>query len=118
MNTGLRALRHASLAVPLVLLWLAACDGTRPLEPGLEAANNNSTVPAPSNTKVTATSASGIDVAWQDNSTNEAGFEVWVAATGVSDYGLWTTTAANVTSRSFTGINPGQDYCAKVRAFT
>ena len=118
MKTSLRALSRTSLAAPLLLLWLTACDGTQPLEPGLEAANNNSTVPAPSNTKVTATSASGIDVAWQDNSTNEAGFEVWVAATGVSDYGLWTTTAANVTSRSFTGINPGQDYCAKVRAFT
>ena len=96
---------------------LTACSD-QPLEPVIEAAASGSTVQPPSNAKVAAPSPSQIDISWQDNSSNEAGFEVWVALTAQGTYSLWITTAPNVTAKSFTGQNPGQEYCAKVRAFT
>src|SRR5438445_8018473 len=96
---------------------LTACSD-QPLEPVIETAASGSAVQPPSNTNVVTASPSQIDVSWQDNSTNEAGFEVWVALTAQGTYGLWTTTAPNVTAKSFTSLSPGQEYCAKVRAFT
>jgi len=110
------AARRLCLGSSLLVLGILGCNADPLLSPEFAAANGS--VLAPSNVTATAISASQIDVAWRDNSSNEAGFEVWVAATGLSPFSLWTTTGPNVTSKSFTGINPGQEYCAKVRAFT
>lgn len=113
---------HSSLlrlcALSSALVMLGACDEKQPLDPTAEASASGATIQAPSNTKVVAASASETDVSWQDNSTNEAGFEVWGAQTGLSLFGLWTTKGPNVTTQSFTGINPRQEYCVKVRALT
>src|SRR6266581_2516737 len=73
------ALRQYSLAGSLVLLFLVACDRNQPVEPSVEAASTGTAGPAvkpPSNTSAVAVSENRIDVTWQDNSTNETGFEV------------------------------------------
>jgi hypothetical protein len=110
------AVRRSCLGSALLLL-AAACDD-QPLEPSILASASQFTPAVPSNLTATAVSSSQIDVAWQDNSGNEGGFEVWVAITGVSSFNLWTTTGPNVTRASFTGIGGEQEYCAKARAFT
>lgn len=103
---------------PLLLAVALGCDDRQPLAPKLEAANSASTFPAPSNAAVKAASSVQIDVSWQDNTGNEGGFEVWGAATGVSSFSLWATTGPNVITKSFSGLHPAQEYCAKTRAFT
>src|SRR2546425_8239731 len=74
------ALRQYSLAGSLGLLFLLACDRSHPVAPAaVEAASTGvagPTVKVPSNTNAIAVSQSRIDVSWQDNSTNETGFEV------------------------------------------
>src|SRR6266446_4348459 len=73
---------------------------------------------SPSNTHVVAVSDSRIDVYWQDNSANETGFEVHRSADGVNGvFTLVATTAAGVTARGDTGLNPSTSYCYKIRAF-
>jgi hypothetical protein len=138
--------RKARSTLPLVfgfavIALLAGCDSDRTLAPSdqadLKAQNSGngpnisapsnpvaaavkssgSTVVPPSNTTVTAVSARQFDVSWRDNSGSEEGFEVYVAASGLSDFSLWATTGANVTTQTFTGINPRQEYCTRVRAF-
>lgn len=111
--------RTLSLAGVLLALSLGGCDDD-PLAPDAPrfAAGGGRTVAAPSNLTATALSSSQMDVAWQDNSDNEGGFEVWVAITGASAFTLWSTTGPNVTKASFTGISAEQEYCAEARAFT
>jgi len=73
---------------------------------------------APSNAHVVAVSDSRIDVAWQDNSGNETGFEVHRSAGGSDGtFTLVATTTANVTAWGDLGLNPSTPYCYKVRAF-
>ncbi len=74
-------------------------------------------VNAPSNTSATAVSHSRIDVSWQDNSSNEIGFEVHVSTTGASGpFFHWGSTSADVTSYSHEGLNSLSHYCYVVRA--
>src|SRR2546422_2209429 len=73
-------LRHLALPCLIPLLWLIACDRNQPVAPALEAGVSGvggPTVKAPSNTNASAASDTRIDVSWQDNSTNETGFDVW-----------------------------------------
>src|SRR2546427_4700218 len=73
---------------------------------------------APSNTNAVAASDSRIDVSWQDNSTNETGFEVHRSTNGPNGaFTLIATTTAGVTSRADEGLNPSTQYCYEVRAF-
>src|SRR2546430_15800631 len=73
---------------PLLLVVLFySCDRPAPLAPGIEAAAGGQPAPtlaAPSNTNALAVSWSQINVAWQDNSSNETGFEVHRSTTGAS----------------------------------
>ncbi len=73
--------------------------------------------PPPSALSVTALSNSQIQVKWQDNSRNEAGFEIqWLAR---SNY--YTTLAivpANTTSYTRVNLPPGTRMCFKVRAIS
>src|SRR5260370_16470941 len=76
-------------AYPALLLWFvfSGCDHKQPMAPPVEAAStagSGSTPSAPSNTNAVAVSESRIDVSWQDNSSNETGFEVYLSATGPS----------------------------------
>ena len=71
----------------------------------------------PSNTKAVAVSESRTDVSWQDNSTNEIGFEVHRGTTGPSgSFSLLVTTGANATSYSDAALTASTEYCYKIRA--
>lgn len=107
-------MRQCSLAGSLVVLSLLACDRNEPFAPNF--ASSRRTVLAPSNVTATAISSSQVDVAWKDNSDNEDGFEVYVAATASGTFTLWSTPGPNVTTESFSGIAGERDYCIKVRA--
>jgi hypothetical protein len=107
---------------PLLLLAVfVGCDRHHPLAPGIEAAVGGQpgpTVPAPSNSNAVAVSSSQINVGWQDNSSNETGFEVYLSTTGPSgSFGAFISLGANVTSYGHTGLAASTQYCYKVRAF-
>src|SRR5438132_12264001 len=107
---------------PLLLVVLFfSCDRPAPLAPGIEAAAGGQPAPtlaAPSNTNALAVSWSQINVAWQDNSSNETGFEVHRSTTGASgSFALLIGVGANVTASSNTGLAGSTQYCHKARAF-
>jgi hypothetical protein len=71
---------------------------------------------APSGLTATAVSSSQIDLAWVDNSWNEAGFQIERS----NDNRTWKilgTTAPNVRSYSNTGLTGNKTYSYRVRAF-
>jgi fibronectin type III domain protein len=71
----------------------------------------------PTSLLATARTASRIDLAWQDNATDEAQYEVWRSTTGPSgSYTLRTTRPASSESYSDTGLSASTQYCYKVRA--
>lgn len=118
------AMRRLSQVIPILLLPLFACDRVEPVEPVepvLEArvsAGAGSTPNAPSNTNAVAASYNQIDVWWQDNSSNESGFELHRSTTGPSGvFTLLISTGANVTSYSNGGLAASMQYCYKVQAF-
>jgi hypothetical protein len=69
----------------------------------------------PSGLTATAASATQINLAWTDNSTNEDGFEIDRSPDG-SSWSLIHTTAANATSYNNTGLSEGTTYYYRVRA--
>src|SRR5207245_2266262 len=59
-----------------------------------------------------------INVGWQDNSSNESGFEVYRSTTGPSGaFSLVATAGANATSYGNGGLAGSTQYCYEVRAF-
>lgn len=71
---------------------------------------------APSN--LTVTPVNSMDLNWQDNSSNEDGF--YIESTQDTIAGTWTQIAsvsADVTYYHHTGLNPGEDYFYRVRAY-
>jgi len=116
-------LRHMSFAYPVVLLAFifSGCEHKHPMAPGVEAAStagSGSTPAAPSSTNAVVVSNSRIDVSWQDNSSNESGFEVHRSTTGASgSFALLIGVSANVTAYGNTGLASSTQYCYKVRAF-
>ena len=115
------AVRQHSLAGSLALLFLLGCDRSEPLAPEIQAAataGSGSTLNAPSGTNAVGVSHNRIDIGWQDNSSNETGFEVHRSTSGASgEFTLLSTTGAGVTSYSDGGLTPLTAYCYKVRAF-
>lgn len=115
------AVRQHSLAGSFALLFLLGCDRNEPLAPEIQAsaaAGSGSTVNTPSGTNAVAVSETRIDVSWQDNSTNEAGFELHRSTNGPGGtFMLRASVAANVSSYSDVGLTPVTEYCYKVRAF-
>jgi fibronectin type III domain protein len=116
-------LPHHCLTVALLLGLLSlACDTRDSLAPQGDEASfasyGASGLGVPSNLTSTAVSKSRIDLTWQDNSSNETGFEVQRSATGPAGaFSLVGTTGADVTQYSDTGLNPLTEYCYQVRAF-
>jgi hypothetical protein len=57
-----------------------------------------------------------IKLTWSDRSNNETGFEIWRSTSPNGTYTLVTTTAANVTTYTNTGLSADTRYYFKVRA--
>jgi len=114
-------LHRYHLTWPVLALSFNACERTQPLAPVLEAsatAGSGVTVNAPSSLTAIAVSMSRIDLSWQDNSSNERGFEVHRSTTGPSGaFSLRASLPANTTAFSDSGLTASTQYCHKVRAY-
>jgi len=113
-------MRTASIAaLPLLglLALLTACDDPGPLAPFF--ASRSGAPVAPTNLSATALSVSDIGLAWQDNATNEAGFEVWRSTTGPNGaFTLFTTYPfPNTTQGGDAGLPHSTEFCYEVRAY-
>jgi fibronectin type 3 domain-containing protein len=73
-------------------------------------------------TDLTATAASGrINLTWEDNSSNEAGFKVYRKSglcSSANSWSLITTTGSNVSSYSNSGLLSGRTYSYRVKAYS
>jgi len=114
-------LRRYHLAWLTLVLSFVACERNRLLEPVVEAsatAGSGASVKAPSNISAIAGSFSQISLSWQDNSSNEDGFEVHRATPWPSSlYTLRAKLPTNTIAFSDTGLTNSTQYCYKVRAF-
>ena len=72
---------------------------------------------APTRLRATAVSVDAINLAWQDNSTNETGFTVQRRVDGTARWVEIATTAANATTFLDSGLKPTTTYHYRVRAF-
>jgi len=76
----------------------------------------NATTPAmPTNLTATAASNTQINLTWEDNASNETGYKV-ERSTDNNNWTELTTTAANATSYSSTGLSEGTTYYYRIRA--
>lgn len=107
------------IAVSLVSVAIAGCDATQPIAPPIQeqsATSSQSTVNAPSSLSIVA-SQTRLDLTWQDNSSNETGFEVRRSTDGATgSFPVIAMTGANTTAYADTGLMPAKPYCYKVRA--
>src|SRR5919109_338728 len=97
---------------------LVGCGGDDLLEPtgDLELAAA-SQLAAPSGLSAATVSETRIALAWRDNSNTETGFELYRSATETGPFGVPSLVAANVTTLSVDGLQPGSRYCFELRAF-
>lgn len=70
----------------------------------------------PSGAQAVAASETQIDVTWQDNSSFETGLEVHRAAFPGGSFTLRATLGPGATTFSDTGLDPGTQYCYRLRA--
>lgn len=73
-------------------------------------------IPAPSNLTATAFSDVRIDLAWDDNSSSETGFEIQRSTESGSGFTTIHTTAAGVESYSNTGLTANTTYYYRIQA--
>ncbi len=114
-------MRFKWVAASILTVASLACDQVPPVGPTLDVRASSApgvTVNAPSSLTAIAVSMSRIDLSWQDNSTNETGFEVHRATTGASGaFTLRASLAASTSAYSDTGLTASTQYCYKLRAF-
>ena len=104
--------RRGCLAAALLLISMVACDHPDPL------ASSFMVVIPPASLAATAFSFNQINLTWQDNSSNETGFEVYRSTTGPSGaFALLATTGSRVSSYSDFGVAGETQYCYEVRTF-
>lgn len=72
----------------------------------------------PSALNITINKNSEIELKWYDNSTDEAGFEIWRLTYGSGQYVLYATVDKNITTFTDTMVDRGIQYSYKVRAYT
>lgn len=111
-------LHRSRLTYPLLVALVVGCERPDPLEPtAVRAAKGSGSTPdAPSGASAVAVSESQIDVSWQDNSSNELGFEVHRSSSPSGVFSLRLGTGPNVTSFRDEGLSASSQYCYKVRA--
>jgi hypothetical protein len=83
---------------------------------GVESSNLTGVPAAPSNLLAAGVSASEIDLAWNDNSTNETGFKVERATNHLGPFTQITVTPANATTYADRGLAVSTTYYYRVRA--
>ncbi|MBL3658195.1 fibronectin type III domain-containing protein [Fulvivirga sediminis] len=91
-----------STAALLNALIIKEFDGTNLITPGNFTAN--------------ATSRTDIKLSWEDNSVNETGFEIYRANQWGGTFQLITSTSANVTEYTDSGLTANTPYVYKIRA--
>ena len=72
---------------------------------------------APSNLTATQTTATRIDLSWQDNSSDEAGFKIERQIAGTGTWTQIATDVANITSYADTTVTAGPAYVYRVRGY-
>jgi len=109
--------RRLSISLLLAALF-SACDNPDPLAPSFATARGAPA--APTNLTAKALSYQDIGLAWQDNSTNEAGWEVFRSTTGpTGTFTLFTVySSPNITQGGNGGLQASTQYCYQVRAFS
>jgi hypothetical protein len=110
----------------LVAVWtvaLAACGSDHPLTPLRETGGplgdvtGKPDVAAPSNAVGVTISDTRIDLSWQDNSDNEARFEIHRSTSGATGpFTLYWSTTANGTTFSDQSLQGATQYCYEIRA--
>ena len=104
--------RRGCWAASLLLISVVACDDPDPLAPSFMV------VSPPANLAASAFAFNQINLTWQDNSSNETGFEVFRSTTGPSgEFALLTTTGSRATSYGDFGVAGSTQYCYKLRTF-
>ncbi len=92
-------------------------DGLQLAEIELLAATATSSAPAsPAGLLATSVSSTGISLGWQDNSSDETGFEIYRSETSGSGFTLINTAGANVNSYADGGLAASSTHYYKVRA--
>jgi lysophospholipase L1-like esterase len=72
---------------------------------------------APSNLVAIPSSPTTVALSWDDNASDEVGFEIWRSTTGPSGaYASLATRPADATGANDTGLAPSTEYCYEVRA--
>ena len=107
-----------------VTTFALGCGADQAVEPTiltggpLAAVASGSQLASPSNAGAVAQSNSRIDISWQDNSSNETGFEVHRSTTGSSgSFGPLATTGRDAVAHSDPGLSAAAQYCYRIRAF-
>jgi hypothetical protein len=108
------SVRSLSLATPILLVSLVACNQDEPLAP-LSAAFVGGVKP-PSVTSARPTGSSSVLVTWTDNTSNEDGFRIERSATPAGPWATATTTGANATSVADAQLQSEQQVCYRVIA--
>lgn len=101
---------------------LSSCESEQVLAPTAETSfsttGGTSKLGAPSSLSATTTATNRIRLTWQDNSTNENGFEVLRSLTGLpGSFSGYAETGAGVANYEDAGVEPSTRYCYAVRAF-
>ena len=94
---------------------LPSNEATTTTLPNPPAAPSNLTVTLPPPGGGNAPDPKSLVLSWQDNSSNETGFQVF-RRTGAGGYSLITTTGANVTGFTDTGLSAATTYTYKIRS--
>jgi hypothetical protein len=79
---------------------------------------NNYYLDAPSGLEISVNKDLTIELSWEDNSTDETGFEIWRRVQDSDKFVLYATVDKNVTTYKDTNIEKEVEYSYYVRAFT
>lgn len=119
-------MRTSASSYVLVATWtlaLASCGNDRALAPlretggPLAAVTGKPDIAAPSNAVAVTISDTRIDLSWQDNSDNEARFEIHRSTSGATGpFTLNQSTTTNVTTLSDQSLQSETQYCYEIRA--
>jgi len=116
----MNVVQSRSLLLPVLLGTLVvSCEHRDPLAPSF-AVSKAGALAAPSTLSLTVDSYHQISFAWQDNATNESGYEVWKSTTGSTGaFSLFTTYPwPNSNAGGNDLLEPSTQYCYKVRAYS